>query len=97
MTAAGDDRSNHQGKRDVLGFYEDLSAILDAQEQHSVRLDELANAQARHTATLAGLAGVQTQQTVTLAELADVQAQHAAALAEHGMKLDRIIELLERG
>jgi hypothetical protein len=91
MTAAGDDR-----KSDVPMFYENLSAIIDAQEKHSVQLDELADAQAQHTATLAGLAGVQTQQSVTLAELADVQAQHTAALAEYGMKLDRIIELLER-
>jgi hypothetical protein len=96
MTAAGDDRRIHR-VGDVPGFGKDLSAILNAQEQHSVQLDELADAQAQHTATLAGLAGVQTQQSVTLGELADVQAQHTAALAEHGMKLDRIIELLERG
>ena len=46
------------------------------------RLDEIAGVAVQHTATLAGLVGM--------------QAQHNAVLAEHGAKIDRILELLEK-
>ncbi|HLU53955.1 MAG TPA: hypothetical protein VKZ81_00715 [Pseudonocardia sp.] len=82
MTAAEDDRTiRHQGT-DPVTVYAYLSAIAAAQDKQSARLDEIAGVAVQHTATLAGLVGM--------------QAQHNAVLAEHGAKIDRILELLEK-
>jgi hypothetical protein len=82
MTAVPDDRTMRQRDKDAVAIYAYLSTIATTQERHSAQLDELTEAQGQRTATLAGLAGV--------------QAQHTATLDEHGAKLDRILEILER-
>lgn len=45
---------------------------------------------------LTSIGARQMRQGNRLAELAATQDEHTASLAEHGTKLDRIIELLER-
>jgi hypothetical protein len=80
-TPGGIGRTVRQHGNDIEAIYDILGRIERRQQDHEVRLDRLAGTQAEHTAVL-------DQHTAVLD-------QHTTTLADHGVKLDRILALLE--
>jgi septal ring factor EnvC (AmiA/AmiB activator) len=84
------ERKVRQLDNDVQAIYEMIATVEATQRRHGNRLEEITASQSDHGRILA-------EHSAVLAEHSAVLAEHSAVLAHHTAKLDRIVELLERG
>jgi hypothetical protein len=89
-------RKVRQLDNDVQAIYEMLAGISANLLRQGNRIEEIAHVQSEHGGRIEEIAHTQSEHGGRIEEIAHAQSEHGAMLTDHGSKLDRLLEILEK-